>query len=311
MDACSLRPEAVAALEALYRHRLLSTSQLHEMLMPEHTLRWARRILAGLAAAGMVGAVRARRPEPGPGQRVWYLTALGAEAVEAAPGRGDQGRRLLTPTQASGPLQAHTLAVNEVGLAFLRAARRLGHDFGPHSWRHEVGHELGRRGRRGGGLLIADAVLRYWMTAPGGRTVPRYRFLELDRANQLVDDVVGKLVRYARLFRLWQERQAAGEGPAGGMPDWPLLYRAFPNVMVVLANPDRMSLHRRMASMLALCRADPEIRSRDGVTVSFALLDDLVALGPFAPVFRQSEDGAWVNWLGEEGEPGDRERRAG
>ena len=69
-------------------------------------------------------------------------------------------------------------------------------------------------------------------------------------------------------------------GPSNGMPDWPLLYRTFPNVIVVLANPDRANLRRRMANMIALCRADPEIRAGDGVSVAFVFHHELVAQLP-------------------------------
>ncbi len=302
LPSVSLRPEASQALDVLYQHRLLCTRQLREILLPGNSTRWMNRLLAGLAAQDLVATIRARRPGPGRGQRLWYLTQLGAEVVEAAPHPAETRRRLLTPAQAGGPLQAHTLAVNDSAIAFLRAARERGHDFGPYSWRHEVAHDLGRSGRRSRGSPIADAVLRYWMTEPGGRTAPRYRFIELDRANQVVDDVVGKLVRYAGLYRLWQERQAVGQAPSDGMPDWPLLYRAFPNVIVVLANPDRANLRRRMANMIALCRADPDIRTGDGVSVSFCFHHELVERGPFAPIFRRLEDERWVNWLGQEGE---------
>jgi hypothetical protein len=285
----------------LYQHRLLCTRQLREILLPASSTRWMNRLLAVLAAQDLVATIRARRAGPGRGQRLWYLTHLGAEVVEAAPNRAEARRRLLTPAQAAGQLQAHTLAVNDVAIAFLRAARQRGHDFGAYSWRQEIAHDLGRGGRRGR-VLIADAVLRYWIMSPAGRTIPRYRFIELDRANQVVDDVVGKLVRYAALYRTWQERQAAGQDPSNGMPDWPLLYRAFPNVIVVLANPDRANLRRRMANMIALCRADPEIRAGDGVSVSFVFHHELVAQGPFAPIFRRLEDERWVDWLGQEPE---------
>jgi hypothetical protein len=303
LPSVSLRPESAQALDVLYQHRLLCTRQLREIVLPANTVRWMNRLLAALAAQDLVATIRARRPGPGRGQRLWYLTPLGAEVVEAAPNRAETRRRLLTPAQAAGQLQAHTLAVNEVAIAFLRAARGRGDDFGPYSWRQEVAHDLGRTGRRARGALIADAVLRYWMSEPGGRSMPRYRFIELDRANQVVDDVVGKLVRYASLYRLWQERLAVGEDASDGMPAWPLLYRAFPTVIVVLANPDRANLRRRMANMIALSRTDPEIRTGDGVSVSFVFHHELVAQGPFAPIFRRLEDERWVNWLGQEGEP--------
>ena len=190
-----------------------------------------------------------------------------------------------------------TLAVNDVGIAFLRAARHRGDDLGPLSWRHEVAHQL-NLGRRYPDLLVADAVLRYWTTSLDGETALHYRFLELDRANLLMDDLVAKLARYVRLYRIWVERRrtAAGESEA---PAWPVLYRAFPNVLVILANPNRANLQRRMETVRALCHAEPELRRCPPVSVSFALFEDLTAWGPFAPIFRRPGDDRLFNWLGQ------------
>ncbi len=302
---------AAEAVDLLYQHRLLSTPQVREILIPAYTERSVVRVMDELKARQLADCVRGRTAA-GLGHRLWFLTQLGAEVVEAVPNRAESRRRLLTPTIAAGQLQAHTLAVNDVGIAFLRAARERGHDFGPYSWRHEVAHELGRRVRRGRGLVIADAVLRYWMTLPNGGTAVRYRFIELDRANRLVDDAAGKLARYAQLRQAWGERQAIGSNNTDEeAPSWPLLYRHFPSIILVLANAGRANLRRRLASLLALCRADAEMGARDGVPVSFVFFEELMELGPFAPIFRRLADQRPVNWLGQEADdvpaPGDLE----
>ena len=217
--------------------------------------------------------------------------------VEAVPNRTETRRRLLTEPVAGGQLQAHTLAVNDVGIAFLHAARLRGHDFGPLSWRHEVAHQL-NLGRRYPDLLVADSVLRYWTASLDGETALHYRFLELDRANLLMDDLVAKLARYARLYRLWTEQRRTA---AGGLeaPAWPAFYRAFPNVLVILANPGRANLPRRMETVRALCHAEPELRRCPPLSISFALFEDLTAWGPFAPIFRRPGDDQLFNWLGQ------------
>jgi hypothetical protein len=59
------------------------------------------------------------------------------------PGRVETRRKLLSPMDARGPLRAHTLAVNDVGIAFLKAARpRAEDECGPLAWRHEVAHPI-------------------------------------------------------------------------------------------------------------------------------------------------------------------------
>jgi len=294
----ALHASAAEALDLLYQHRLLSTSQLHELLTP-YARRSVVRLLDGLADRELATAVRLRTRPGGWGQRLWFLTHLGAEVVESVPDRAETRRRLLTPALAGGVLQAHTLAVNDVGIAFVRAARQHNHDFGPYSWRHEIAHDLGRRAGRSSGQVIADSVLRYWMPLPAGRIAVRYRFVELDRANRLVDDVAGKLARYVLLREVWGERRAAGRTEEHG-PGWPMLYRHFPGIIVVLANAARANLQRRLANLLALCRADPELGSPDGVSVSFVFFDELMARGPFAPIFWRLEGERPVNWLGQE-----------
>jgi Replication-relaxation len=289
---------AAVALELIYHHRLLSTPQVHEILAGPYTERSVVRLLDQLRDRELVASLHVRRPGGRQGHRLWFLTQLGAEVVEAAPGRAETRRRLLTPALAAGQLQAHTLAVNDVGLAFMRAARVRGDDFGPYSWRHEVAHDLGRRLGKGRGQVIADAVLRYWMPLADGRIAVRYRFVELDRANRLVDDVAGKLARYAELREVWDERPRTGREAGDEAPAWPTLYRHFPVIVVVLANAARANLQRRLSNLFALCRADPE-GSPDGVSVYFVFFEDLRARGPFAPIFRRREAERPVNWLGQ------------
>ena len=296
----SLTTTATEALDLLYQHRLLSTPQLGELLEAPYTERSVIRVLDRLRNRELVDSVAARTRYARRGHRLWFLTQLGAEVVEAVPDRAESRRRLLTPALAAGQLQAHTLAVNDVGLAFMRAARQRGHDFGPYSWRHEVAHELDHRTAGGRGHVIADSVLRYWMPLPDGLIAVRYRFVEVDRANRLVDDVVGNLVRYARLREVWADRRAAGRDPRDDAPRWTMMYRYFPGVIVVLTNAGRSNLTRRLSNLLALCRAEPELGSPDGASVSFVFFEDLMARGPFAPIFRRLEGERPVNWLGQE-----------
>src|SRR5262249_58541953 len=107
-------------------------------------------------------------------------------------------------------------AAEEAGFASAQPPRQRNRDFGPSSWRHEVAHDLGSRSGRGRGQVIADSVLRYWMPLASGRIAVRYRFVELDRAHRLVDDVAAKLARYAQLREVWSERRVASRDAASG-----------------------------------------------------------------------------------------------
>jgi hypothetical protein len=192
-------------------------------------------------------------------------------------------RKLVTPEQAAGALQLHTLAVNDVGMAFVRAARAAGHDFGPLAWRHEVAHYLSATGPRGE-LLVADAVIQYRIPDDeADRFV--WRMVELDRHTMPVRDLVAKLLRYARLLR-YEDSWA------------PMYPGRFPGVLLVLAGQRREALLRRLTALAGLCQGDADL-TRTPILVG--LLEDLAARGPLAPLFvRLSEPEAEpVNWLGE------------
>ncbi len=162
--------------------------------------------------------------------RAWYLTEAGADLAESIPDRGEDRRKVLDACQASGPLQAHTLAVNEVGLAFLRAARERGDEFSAPSWRHEVAHPIGPApGMRRGELLITDAVFAYLLVAEHEVRF-QYRFLELDRGTMPLDKLARKLARYARLYRFRPRAQHRGEERPP--PAWEAHYPAFPAILV-------------------------------------------------------------------------------
>ncbi|HEY2536595.1 MAG TPA: replication-relaxation family protein [Solirubrobacteraceae bacterium] len=278
-------------LTSIYQHRLLSAAQVHAMHMPDRTRRWAEQVLAQLASRGLTAFVRSGRG----GARLYYLTLAGAQAVELVPTRVETRRRLITPEQAAGPLWRHTLAVNDVGIAFLRAARERGDDFGPLGWRHEIAHRAPADGRAHSELLIADALLTYLALGPAHELTFHYRLLELDRATVPTDTLAGKLARYADLYRY----APAGQGQASGQPAWQARYPIFPDIICVLAGQPRASLTRRAQTVLALCREDRQLQ-RTEVRVSLALLEDLQAKGPFAAIWHHPKDaGQALDWLGD------------
>ncbi len=248
-------------------------------------------LTARLRAMGLAAST----PLPG-GLRLWHLTESGVVVAETIPSRAETRRKVISSEQAAGPLQEHTIAVNDVGLAFVRAARERGDECGPFDWLHEVAHSLGPPpGRRTSEQLIADAVLTY-QAERGGSTSIDYRFVELDRANRSAADLARRLGRYARLYR----RTIPAESGRGVVALWSRLYPVFPTVLVVLAGRPRDRLEDRRRTVLALCRQDPDLAETLEVEVSICLLDELADRGPFAPICRTAADpGKPVNWLGE------------
>lgn len=282
-------PEIAAELLAsLGEHRVLSTEQLRTIHLPERSLRRTQQVVASLESAGLLSHVDARAAP----RRLWFLTEAGADlAVDA--GGLERRPKVLEPREAAGPLRAHTLAVNDAAICFVRTARERGDEFGPLSWRHEVAHPLSEgRGRRRR-TLFADAVLTY-LRQPARKIFLEYVFLELDRATLSVDRLAMELSRYADLYR------AAG---STGEPIWKGLYPVFPRVLCVLAGGSREALHRRRDVSLYLLDRDPQVERTPEVRIYFCLLEDLESEGPFAPIFRGLDDPKQpVDWLGNPGE---------
>lgn len=251
-------------------------------------------MIAELARQGLVSWVYGRGR-----LRVWYLTEAGARLVEALPDRVEERRKLLDARQAAGMLQAHTLAVNEVGTAFLRAARERGDEFSPRSWQHEIAHPIGPApGMRRGELLIADAVFSYLLADAKGAWQLDYRFVELDRGTLPSDRLSAKLARYARLYRF--RPRAQRKGSAEPPPAWKARYSVFPAVLVIFADQPRRALERRLDLIAALCRTEPDLERAPAVSISFCLLEDLREKGPFAPIFTEPDrPGEALDWLGQ------------
>lgn len=278
----------VEVLASLAQHRALTAAQVHAMHLPGTRLRQAQRLLAALGREGLADRAVGLRA-----QRVWFATAKGIETVRrvgALEGEPPQ----LDRRSAAGRLMAHTLAVNDVGIAFMAAARERGEGFGALSWRHEVFHPLSAgRGRRSQ-AKIADAVLTY-LRSDGTETVVEQRFCELDRATRSVEGLARELALYGRL----RTAQAAD-----GRPTWRERYPAFPSVICVLAGARADLLRRRRSAVLAFLTSDPAVGSPARPPFRLCLLEELCAEGPYAPIFEEVGFGEAVDWLGREGGEG-------
>jgi DNA-binding transcriptional ArsR family regulator len=283
----------VEVLESLNQHRLLSTVQVHTLHAPLASRRYVQRLLGRLRDAGLVAVARGRR-----GLRVWHLTEQGVDAVETIPSRAETRRKVILPAQAAGPLQQHTLGVNDVGIAFVEAARQRGDECDPFAWRHEIAHSLGPPpGHRKPEQLIADAVLVYELAERDDLRSMVYRFIEYDRATRSAADLAARLRRYSRLYRRMIPANDPGDLPTAL---WARLYPVFPTVLVVFAGRRRDRLEQRRDTVLALCAQDRDLQESPELEVSICLLEDLVAVGPFAAIFRtRASQGTPVDWLGE------------
>jgi hypothetical protein len=288
-EARALPTVAVEVLESLHQHRLLTVCQVHALHTPSTRPRWTYRILAGLAERGLADHVA------GPHRRgLWFLTAQGADPIQAAGTLAEPRRRVTTPAQAAGPLRARTIAVNDTGIAFVKAAReRDGDGCGPLSWRHEIAHPYtAGRSSNGTHLVIADALLSYLQAAPDESLILHQRFIELDRGTIPPDQLAAKLARYAQLNH-YSPSNHTPEGPL-----WRAYYRTFPPVLVVLADQTPAAARRRVQKTIALYRSDPSQGRYGTVPTSFTTLAELTARGPFAPIFIPAEQpDHYRDWL--------------
>lgn len=282
----ALPPKAIEILVSLASHRVLSTPQVYAIHSHGAELRWVQKLLGRLRAAGLAGYARSAHGR----RRLWYATERGVRLAREAGTL--EGEPPLAAELAAGPLAAHTLAVNEAAICFLRAAAQRDDDFGPLAWRQEVFHPLSRgRGRRRRSL-VADAVFTY-LRQDGEEIAIEQRFLELDRATLSVDRLAAELARYGELYR-------AKEAKGGGEPLWRARYPVFPPVHCVLTGAPRRALSRRRSTASVLLASDPLFSRTPEVAISICLLEDLRREGPYAPVFRDVRDpGRAVDWLGD------------
>lgn len=298
-DERSLPPIGIEILELLWQHRLLSGSQLKRLVAPEASDAYLSGVLCELKERELAASVRMRATGAA---KVWFLTNRGGDVVEAAPTKAEPRRLILSPVNAAGGLQAHTLAVNEVGILFVEAARRRGDECGPLAWQHEIHHRIsngqGRR-RSGAESVQADALLNYAVILADGRVELRYLFLELDRATEPAEVLAGKLRQYARLYH--HKLPGDVDDPLAGEQAWRRTYAVFPEVFIVLTGKPGPALERRITLVKALARQDPTCRSTPELRVSFTVLEELVDEGPFAPVLTTLVANDRVDFLGQPG----------
>ena len=278
-------------LHALVVHRMLASDQLHRMMSPGSTIDATYYRLGQLRRAGLADGFPVRSGQRAQ-HKVWHATAAGVERALSDP---DLTRRyVVTRPKTSRNLVAHTLAVNEAGLAFISHARRNpGHECDYLSWEHEVAHSLGAE-RRGNPNLITDAVLSYTVADPAGRaaTLAR-RFVELDRGTEPPHVLFEKLRRYA----LYHDHRPTGSDRE---PWWKQRYPTFPALCLIIgANPAKTSaqLTRRLHTMCALAAADPLITTQR-ITVMACRFEDLTTRGPGAAIWWMPGRSDPVTWTG-------------
>jgi hypothetical protein len=280
----ALTPSQQRILVCLYHHRLLSTRQIYALVADLATnRRGVRARIADMRVRGLIDGVRVAGE---PRLMAWFTTPLGAELAEAADAVPSRSYRV-TPETAVGPLQEHTLAVNDVGTAFVAHAARLaghGYECSPLDWTPEIAHRISDQS--GGQMLIADAVIRCVVPRRSKRVLVR-AFLELDRATMSVERLADKLNAYSRYFAFCPGAGSPGRTVMNARPAWQYLYPAWPKIVFVLAQPfgRRAHLAARLQDLAMLTQRGMQSGNlHEGLAVTACIFEDLVEAGPFAPI---------------------------
>ncbi|MFF4344724.1 replication-relaxation family protein [Kitasatospora sp. NPDC001540] len=294
MSTTSLkRPATMPALsqmvmQVLYQHRLMTTEQLHRLLLPEARRPvYLLRELKRLAEGGLVERVRSLRRNTRHAQLLWFLSEEGYACMDDAEESVTRQHRT-TAASAVGPRQAHTIAVNEIGIAMFQHARHLGHEFGPLDWIPEVAHRL-RDGQRRfeDDHVISDAVLDYTHVGTNGRRRLIRAFVELDRCTMTVSRLADKVAAYGRYFDYIPQEHERSRRPSSNRPAWQQTYSRFPRLLIVLDHPSQRVLSARTNDLGAMTSANPRLSSLAGeLSIGVTTLDRLREHGPFAPIFK-------------------------
>ncbi|MGW1364900.1 replication-relaxation family protein [Streptomyces chartreusis] len=283
IPATGLTLLAQEALPLLYQHRLMATSQLHQLLTP-HTRRpvYLLRQLNLLRTLRLVDATSHRNGRMGRGELLWYITPRGVEVVERA-GEVTARAYRISPEAAVSQLQQHTLAVVDTGVAFTRWARALGDECDPLDWQPELAHRI-RDGAGDDAFLIPDSVLRYTRSTEDGRRQLLTFFVEVDRATMNVARLGKKLTAYAR-YAGYVPQSLPGRAAGSGVREaWRERYPAFPRLLIVFAGASVRTVQNRVNDLRALAAADARVSRTSTLTVGATTLELLRVHGPFAPI---------------------------
>lgn len=282
------------ALALIAQHRLLATTQIHQMLMPHTPPRKVHKVLGPLRAEGLIThTVLGGRS----GLQAHFLTPAGIQAVSDWPElRGRHADPITSPT-AAALRAAHALTGVRAHLAFLADARTRNDEYQPLDWTPEVTHRLPDSG--GEDRLVADAVFHY--TAVHPRRVHYRAFVEIDRTTMSSERLARKLITYARLYDYTPQQAGRRQTVADQAATyaWQRFYPRFPRVLFILTGASPTTLANRIADLRRMT-TDHELVTRLAARVPLgaAVLEDLEEHGPSAPVWTplagEAEHRSWM-----------------
>ncbi|MFJ8165592.1 replication-relaxation family protein [Streptomyces sp. NPDC096136] len=267
------------ALALIAQHRLLTSTQLHQMLIPNTPPRKIHNVLVPLREQGLI--IHAVLPGR---LQAHFLTAAGHQTVGDWPELRGRTATSIPSAQAASLRAAHILTGVRAHLAFLTDARERGDEYQPLDWVPEVTHRL--PDTAGEDRLIADAVFHYTATSP--RRLQYRAFVEIDRTTMSSERLARKLITYAR-FHDYTPQPLGRRGTVadqGAALAWQRSYPRFPRVLFILTGASRTTLANRIADLRRMT-ADHDLVTRLSahVPLGAAVLEDIEAHGPQAKVW--------------------------
>ncbi|MGR3938457.1 replication-relaxation family protein [Streptomyces sp. BRA346] len=266
-------------LAALAQHRVVDTRQLQTLLWTGSRQQLSA-ILVMLRQEHLIDFITLPTANR---LRAWYLTRRGVHATDRWPELRDRSRYPITGKTIASLVAAHTRAVVDTHLTFVRDAREHGDDHGPWDWSPETTHHLAD-----GDLLRADALMYYGAASLRGARAQLQAFVEVDRATENSGKLASKLIKYARFYAhtppSTARRDAARQQAAA--PTWQRWYPVFPRVLFVLSNARPSDYQRRIEDLRGMVAEHPLVaRMASKVPLGAAILSDLQEHGPRAPVW--------------------------
>ncbi|MFD9338643.1 replication-relaxation family protein [Streptomyces sp. NPDC060028] len=269
------------ALALISQYRLLTTTQLHQMLTPHTPPRKIHKVLAPLRADGLIThTVLGGRH----GMHAHFLTSAGAQTVADWPELRGRTPTIIQSSTGASLRAAHTLTGVRAHLTFLADARSHGDEYEPLDWVPEVTHRLPDTG--GEDRLIADAVFHYTVTSP--RRLQYRAFVEIDRTTMSSERLARKLITYARFHSYTPQPAGRRSSIAdqGATLAWQRFYPRFPRILFILTGAPRPTLTNRIEDLRRMT-ADHDLVTRlaTHVPLGATTLEDLETHGPRAKIW--------------------------
>lgn len=226
-------------LRSLLQLRYLRTDQVHALIYPDKTRRYAQQRLNILQHRELICAVKVRDEKIT--RAYWHLSELGLRVAEELEGIPEEERTKLSVYTVSATYVRHF--TDAVDIYVDLAQRGAGWEWRSHRERYQYDNlDLGRRGERPL-YLVPDATIDQWYGSEvNGNWEPQgyWRFyLELDRSTMSHSVMRTKFEKYRKWFGKLLKEQSEQRNRYAFDPDWNAREDVGHYVLVICPGPRR------------------------------------------------------------------------